>query len=72
MTITVTVHPNSKTNHIVAQNEKYDIYTSEKTQNNQANLAVIDQLSKYFKTAKSNITIIRGHKSKLKVISIIL
>lgn len=35
-----------------------------------ANKAIIKLLAEYFKVAKSNIEIIRGHKSKEKVIEI--
>lgn len=37
----------------------------------EANLKLIEVLAKYFKTPKSNIKIISGHKSKNKIIEII-
>jgi uncharacterized protein YggU (UPF0235/DUF167 family) len=47
------------------------VATSVKPINGEANAAVISLLAKYFKTAKSNIKIIRGSKSKIKIVEII-
>ena len=35
-----------------------------------ANKKVIELLAKHFKTAKSNLTLVKGHKSKLKTIEV--
>lgn len=71
MIFTVYVKPGSRENHF----EKIDsttikISVREKAIKGQANAAVIKLLSKEFNAPKSLITIVRGHNTKIKHISI--
>lgn len=47
-----------------------EVFIQEKPENNQANIALIKQLSKYFGIQKSEIKILSGHKSKIKKIKL--
>lgn len=71
MKIAVKVKPNSKENKVepVEANE-YVLRVKEKAQDGKANIAAIKTLSEYFGVPKSRISIIRGHTSKNKIISI--
>jgi uncharacterized protein YggU (UPF0235/DUF167 family) len=73
MRYTVKVKTNAK--HASAVTELADgsivVATNAKPISGEANAAVISLLAKYFKTAKSNIKIIRGFKSKIKIVEII-
>lgn len=65
------VKPNSKQEKIEEITKGvYKIYVRAPAQENKANLAVIESLSKHFKVAKSLITIKAGKTSKTKVILI--
>lgn len=67
MKISVTVHPNSKKPRIIKNNSNnFDVYVAQKAINNQANLATIEVLAKYFQVKKSAIKLLSGMKSKLK------
>ena len=71
MRIFVKVRTFSKTNRVEKLSEDaYRVYTSSKPVGGEANKAVINLLSKHFKTAKSKIEIVAGHKSGDKVIKI--
>lgn len=50
--------------------EKVEVYVTAKPSGNEANSAVIESLAKALHVAKSNLTLIRGHKSRLKVIDV--
>ena len=73
MKIHIKVKPGSKAGPKieVLPDNSYLIYIRQIAADGKANEAVIDLLSKYFNTAKSNIKILRGHTSKYKVIEII-
>jgi uncharacterized protein YggU (UPF0235/DUF167 family) len=71
MKISVTVHPNSKKPRIVKNDsDNLDVYVAQKAVDNQANLATIAALAKYFQVKKSAVNLVLGQKSKLKVYSI--
>lgn len=71
MKISVTVHPNSKKPRIVKNDlDNLDVYVAQKAVDNQANLATIEALAKYFQVKKSAVNLILGQKSKLKVYNI--
>ncbi len=71
MKISVKVKPNSKTEKIEKTGDLLVIYVKEPPQENKANQAVINLLSDYFKVPKSQIFILKGTKSKQKIIEII-
>lgn len=57
---------------IGADDKKYlKIYVTAIAENSKANIAVIKLLSKHFKVAKSNVTIISGASDSYKLIKII-
>lgn len=68
MKISVTVHPNSKKPRIVKNDlGNLDVYVAQKAVDNQANLATIEALAKYFQVKRSAVNLILGQKSKLKI-----
>ena len=71
MIITVRIHPNSSLNRIeeIAEN-CYSVYTSAQPHENKANEALIKILANHFKVAQTLITIIKGQKTKTKIIRI--
>jgi len=71
MTISIIVHPNSKRPRLEKDLfGQIHIYVKEPPLEGQANLAVIKQLAQYFQVSKSNVRLVRGHKSKLKIFEI--
>ena len=71
MIYTVKVCPNSRRNEVSVDGE-IKIWTTSKPIDNDANLSVIRQLAEHFGVAKSKIKIIRGEKSRIKIVDIIL
>lgn len=71
MIYNVKVYPNSRRNEVSVDGE-IKIHTTSKPVDDQANNAVIRQLAEHFGVAKSKITIIRGEKSRLKIVDITL
>jgi len=66
--ISVTVHTNSKKPRIVKNDlGNLDVYVAQKAVDNQANLAAIEALAKYFQVKKSAVNLVLGQKSKLKL-----
>jgi uncharacterized protein (TIGR00251 family) len=71
MQVTVIVHPNSKKPRIdIDLLGTLHIYVSAPPLEGKANEAVIESLSNHFKVSKSQITLKKGHKSKLKTFEI--
>lgn len=70
MIYTVKVKPGSKQNSIEVSGDKIILRTTARAHDGEANEAVIKMLSKYFKVAKGQVKILRGEKSKEKVISL--
>lgn len=68
MKIKIKVHANSSREKIVKlENENYEVWLKTKALENKANLELVKILKKYF---KKEIKIIRGLKSKNKVVEI--
>lgn len=70
MKIAVRVKPNARQEKIEKTGDVFTVYVKEPPKNNKANKAVISLLAEYFKTPKSNICILKGLKSRQKVIEI--
>ena len=69
--IKVKVKPNSKTYRVEQLNkEEFVVFVKEKAEKGKANKAVIRLLADFFGISSSNIRIIRGVKSREKVIEI--
>lgn len=63
--------PNSSKNELIYENEAIKIKITAQPIENKANKALIEFLSKTLKTAKSNITILKGELNKEKTLLII-
>jgi len=71
MIINLTVKPKSKQDKIIKISDtEYKIHTVKPATNNQANLAILNILSKYLDISKSNIIITKGQKSNHKTLQI--
>ncbi len=71
MKITVIAHPNSKKQEIVKDLEgTLHIYTKEPAQEGRANKTIIEALAKHFDVSKSQVKLVKGHKSKQKIFEI--
>ena len=68
--ITLNVHPSSTQKKILITEHVFDIYVNEPPDKGKANKAVIKFLSKYFDVPSSSFSIVKGHKSKIKIISV--
>ena len=76
MNIIVKVTPNSSKNEILKETDFlgkdiFKVKTKAKPQNNKANNFIIVLLAKYFGVSKNNVKIIRGLKSKIKIVKIL-
>ncbi len=70
MIIEVIVKTSSKESSIKREGDIYYISLKSKPFHNSANIELIDSLSSYFNTLKSSIVILKGFKSKKKLIEI--
>ena len=66
----INIHVHRGKSEINSGAEWFDVYTMEPFENNRANRDIINQLSKYFKVDYQRIEIVRGSKSRKKVIKI--
>ena len=71
MKIKIKLHPNSKQEKIVKLTEdSYEVWIKEKPINNKANLYLEKYLKKYFEKGVKGVKVVKGLKSKKKVIEI--
>ncbi len=72
--ITVRVKPASKKGSLVQPSLTGEllVYTSEPAIDGRANKAVIGLLADFYEVPKSNVEIVRGHKSRIKTVRISL
>lgn len=70
MIINVKVIPNAKKNQIKQEDRFYKIHVTSLAVNNKANETLIEVLSKHFKIKKNLIKIIKGEKSRKKIVDI--
>lgn len=68
--IKVKVITNAKKNEVVEGEGMFKVYVNAPPVDGKANKAIIEVLAEYFKVRKSNVKIIRGEKSKQKIIEI--
>ena len=68
MKYTVTVKPGSSQEKIIENGEDLTVYLHARPHGGEANAALMQVLSKYFKVPKTSIKILRGEKSHTKVI----
>lgn len=69
--IQVRVIPNAKRNEIKKENKGLKVYLTAPPVEGKANKLLIEILAKHFNYKKSNLRIIKGEKSKNKVICIV-
>lgn len=71
MIINVTAKPGSAEQEICAADEKnFSVKLKSRAEDNKANIELIKLLAKHFNTTQKNISIIRGMKSRKKVVEI--
>ena len=71
MKVTVTVKPNSKKGPLVEANDDgLLVYLSERPVEGQANQALEQILAKHFGVAKSRVAVIKGAKSRIKIVEV--
>ena len=70
MIIKVKVKTNSSKSEVVLKDDTYIVGLHSSPEKGKANNELISVLSKHFQVAKSQITIIKGEKSRKKIISI--
>lgn len=68
--IEVRVIPNAKKNDVSVEDEKIKVYVKAPPVGGKANKAVIEVLADFFKVKKSDIKIMKGEKSRKKVIEV--
>jgi hypothetical protein len=68
--INVRVIPNAKKNEVVREGEKLKIRVTAPAVSGKANQAMIEVLAETFKIKKNKIRIIRGEKSREKVVEL--
>ena len=69
--IEIKVIPNSKKSLVIKETEKLKIYVRKPAIDNKANGEAIELLAAFFKVKKNNIKIIKGEKSRNKLIEIL-
>jgi len=70
MKLKIKVTPNAKENKVIKKDGFLRIYTTAPAKEGKANQAVIEILSKHLNIAKSRIFIVKGLKSKDKIITV--
>ncbi|MEO0105232.1 MAG: DUF167 domain-containing protein [candidate division WOR-3 bacterium] len=69
--IKIQVIPNAKKNEIVKEKDRLKVYLTAPPIEGKANKVLIEILAEYFNVKKGQIKIIKGEKSKDKIIEII-
>jgi len=70
MKLNVRVVPNAKQDKIVQEKDRLKVYLSAKPVEGEANRALIEYLSQYFKVKNNQVKIIRGEKSRNKLVEV--
>ena len=71
MIINVKVKTSSRSKNVLVKDSVYFVSLKGTPQNNKANIELIDVLSSYFNTSKSSVKILKGLKSKNKIVKIL-
>lgn len=67
----VTVKPGSSQEKVLATGDhELTVYLRAKPHDGEANVALLNTLAKFFAVSKTSITIVRGHKSRVKIIEL--
>ncbi|MEK6887512.1 MAG: DUF167 domain-containing protein [Candidatus Aenigmatarchaeota archaeon] len=70
MLIDVKVVPNASKNKVLKNGDVYRVYVNSPAADGKANKALMDVLSEHFSVKKNSIRIVRGEKSRNKVVEI--
>ena len=70
MKIQVKVKPNSRTEEVIQENDSFLVKVKEPPKEGKANQAIIRLLARHFGVSQSQVKIVSGLKSKVKVIEI--
>ncbi|MBS3170989.1 DUF167 domain-containing protein [Candidatus Woesearchaeota archaeon] len=70
MKIGIKVVPNAKNNSIIKENNLLKVYVKKPAIDNKANKEIIELLGKFFEVKKKNVKIIKGEKSRNKIVEI--
>ncbi|MBI5205004.1 MAG: DUF167 domain-containing protein [Nitrospirae bacterium] len=68
--IKIKVIPNAKKNKVVESEGLFKAYVNAPAVDGKANKALIEVLSEYFNVRKSSVRIVRGEKSREKVVEV--
>ena len=68
--IKIKVIPNAKKNKVVESEGLFKVYVNAPAVDGKANKALIEVLSEYFNVRKSSVRIVRGEKSREKVVEV--
>jgi uncharacterized protein (TIGR00251 family) len=69
--IKIKVIPNATKNRVVEETERLKVYVSAPATGGKANKAVITLLAKHLQVRKNEIAIVKGEKSREKVIAVV-
>lgn len=70
MKIEILVKTGTSRSNISKEGDKYLVYLRSEPKNNSANIELINLLSNYFEISKTSITILKGLRSKYKLVEI--
>ena len=71
MLITIKVKTNARKNEVIKVDDRnFDVKTTITPEDGKANASVIEQLAKYFRVAKSKVSIVKGKTAHVKVVEI--
>jgi uncharacterized protein (TIGR00251 family) len=70
MRLSIRVVPNAKQNKIIEEGDKFKVYLTAPAVEGKANKALIQFLAEHFKTKRNKISIIKGEKSRDKIVKI--
>ena len=71
MQITIKIKTNAGRNEVVKISENsFEVKTTITPEDGKANASVIEQLAKYFRVAKSKVSIVKGKTAHVKVVEI--
>ena len=71
MKISIKVIPNSKTEEVIKDGDRFLVRVKEPAKEGKANRAVVNLLAEHFKVARSSIVIVSGLKNRNKVVNIL-
>ena len=70
MLLNIRVQPNARQNKIVKEGDRYKVYLTAPPVEGKANQALIEFLAEYFQVKRSLVKIIKGLKSRDKIVEI--